>query len=114
MSSTGDMTFGNNGSNFLVNTPQCVAQVVLTRLLLWTNQWFLDLDEGTPYSTQILGKNTQSTYDNAILTRILETPGVVSIEAYSSQLEGRTLTWNARINTQFGSTAVTNQLSVTL
>lgn len=108
------MTFGNGGANFIVNAPATVRQVILTRLQLWTNQWFLDLSDGTPYSTRVLGKTTKATFDNAILNRILETSGVVSILAYQSSLNdsSRTLTWSATVETQFGTIEFTNQLSV--
>lgn len=116
MNSAGDMTFGQGSANFIIDEPAAVAQLVLTRLKLWTNQWFLDLNEGTPYSTQILGKNSKSTYDNAILTRLLETNGVVSILAYQSSLNdtSRLLTWSATLQTQYGTVQFTNQLSVTI
>lgn len=106
MSSSGDMTFGSGEANFLVNSAAAVAQLLQTRMALWTGQWFLDLTEGTPYSTQILGKNTQTTYDNAIITRILETPNVNAITAYESNLNTatRALTWTATLDTTFGQT----------
>ena len=103
MSPTGDMQFGNGTGNFLINSPAMVAQLVMTRLDLWTGQFFLDFTQGTPYSTSILGKNTKSTYDGAITQRILSTPGVASLQAYQSQLgANRRLTWEATINTLFG------------
>lgn len=107
MSPTGDMTFGNGVGNFLINTPAMVGQLVMTRLELWTFQWFLDFSQGTPYATSILGKNTKSIYDGAITQRILSTPGVASIQSYSSNLSSRRkLTWEATINTIFGQTSL--------
>lgn len=88
----GDYTFGVQGSNFLVNTPQAVAQAVMTRLKLFTNEWFLDYDEGTPWNTQILGRNTMPLFDQAIQERILETPGVTSLVSYQSQVDTTTRT----------------------
>lgn len=99
----GDSTFGSGSTAFFVNNAQAVAQAVETRLLLMTGEWFLDVTEGTPYSTQIIGKTTQ-TYDQAIRDRILGTEGVVSLVTYSSQLNRATrfLTVNAVVQTVYG------------
>lgn len=107
MSPTGDYVFGQGAAQFLVNTPEAVAQAVRTRLALWAGEWFLDLTEGTPYDTQILGTNTQSLYDQAIQDRILGTQGVVSIDEYYSVLDAtRNLTVNATITTLYGTTTL--------
>lgn len=101
-----DYTFGRGRNNFLVNSPATVAQAVLTRLLLMTDEWFLDLTEGTPYATQILGKYTEGTRDMAIRSRILDTQGVTGIVAYNSIVdrEQRTFTVSATIDTLYGQT----------
>ncbi len=112
MSSTGDMTFGNGTGNFLINSPAMVRQLLQTRLDLWTYQWFLDFTQGTPYATNVLGKNTKSTYDAAITQRILSTPGVASLQTYQSQLKtNRQLTWEATVNTIFGPTTASGAVS---
>lgn len=102
----GDYTFGQGQAEFLVDTPETVGQAVLTRLALWTGEWFLDLLEGTPYSTQVLGENTKPTYDQAIQERIIETPGVTAITEYASLLQGRALSITATISTLYGSTTI--------
>ena len=71
----GDMQLGK----YLENTPEAVAQAVLTRLRLWTEEWFLDVTEGTPWLQLVLGHGTQKTAIQAIRKRILETEGVQSI-----------------------------------
>jgi len=107
LSDTDDYVFGSGSSEFLVDSPATVAQAVKTRLLLATGEWFLNLAEGTPYSTEILGMGTQELYDQAIRERILSTPGVVSIDKYFSSLDAeRHLAIDATINTQFGVTTV--------
>jgi hypothetical protein len=114
MSPTGDMTFGNGTGNFLINSPAGVAQLAGTRLALWTGQWFLDLTEGTPYSTQILGKGTQSLYDNALTQRILGTTGVTAILSYQSQLNPstRALTYSATLDTAYSTSTIVGDLNV--
>ena len=101
----GDMRFGREGI-FLVDSPEAVAQAVKTRLNLLRGEWFLDINEGTPYTPEILGTLTQGTRDNAIKTRVLLTPGVTEIVDYSSSIEGRVMTVSATINTKYGSAAV--------
>lgn len=100
----GDMVIGHGEADYLKDTPECVAQAVVTRLRLLRGEWFLDLTEGTPYAPAILGKHTRATYDFAIRQRVLETEGVTDIEEYESMFDGETrrLTVNIRINTVYG------------
>jgi hypothetical protein len=60
LDANGDYTFGQNGANFLVNSPAAVGQAVLTRVKLMQGEWFLDQTAGTPYDTEILGAGTES------------------------------------------------------
>jgi hypothetical protein len=88
----------------LVNSAEAVAQAVQTRLRLATQDWFLDLTEGTPYFPSILGHGTNNSYDTALQSRILETPGVIGLEYYQSSLDAdtRRLTVVCQINTIYG------------
>lgn len=98
----GDYQFGN-GAEFLKDTPLAVAQAIYTRLLLHTNEWFLDSTEGTPYAEQIEGFGTQATRDPAVQSRIIGTPGVQELLSYNSALsKEREFTVNARVDTLFG------------
>lgn len=106
LSTTGDYQFGRSGI-FLQDSPACVAQAILTRLKLWTGEWFLDKTEGTPYEGQIIGHNTQGTRDVAIKQRIVETPGITELISYSSSVSGRRLTVSAQVATQYGPTSIT-------
>lgn len=99
-----DMTFGQGGQNFLINSPAAVAQAVDTKLRLWMGEWFLDLTEGTPYPSDVLGSNTAATRDSAIRDRILSTPGVSGIVSFSSELVGRAWSVSAVLNTIYGQT----------
>jgi hypothetical protein len=103
LSPSGDYVFGQGRQEFWVDSAEGVAQAVQTRLLLAQGDWFLDLTEGTPYSTQILGAGTRALYDQAIRTRILGTPGVLSIISYASELDSeRNLAVACTIQTQYG------------
>lgn len=98
---SGDMRFGRNQADYHRDSPDGVAQVVESRLNLWEGQFYLDLEEGTPYETQVLGRRTEALRDPALRTRILQTPGVARIEAYASALDRATrrLTVQATIAT---------------
>lgn len=104
MSADFDYTFGQGQANFLINTPVAVAQAVLTRMRLITGEWFLDLREGLPLYTDIIGKNTLDLYDQAIKLRVLDTQGVTEIVSYASQLdrEARQLRVQLTIDTVYG------------
>ena len=112
LDSNGDYSFGIGPNEFLVNSPEAVAQAVQTRLLLWEGEWFLDQSVGTPYLTRILGKGTQQFYDQAIQERILGNTGVQDISTYTSNLDAvaRKLTVSCTIDTIYGSTAFTQEL----
>jgi hypothetical protein len=98
------MTIGHGDADYLKDSPECVAQAVVTRLRLLREEWFLDLTEGTPYVPAVLGKHTKDSYDFAIRRRILETEGVTEITEYESIFDGETrgLTVNVRISTIYG------------
>lgn len=103
LSPTGDYTFGQGSANFWSNSPQGVAQSVQTRLLLWEGEWFLNTTEGTPFLQQVLGYNAQTLRDLAIKQRVLNTPGVTSINEYDSTVNPttRAFTVTMSITTQY-------------
>lgn len=105
---SGDMTFGSQQADFLRNTPETVAQAVITRLKLWLGEWFIDQSEGTPFQQAVLGKHTRNSIEPAIRSRILETQGVSSIDSFdlSINADERIVTINATISTQYGAAAV--------
>lgn len=102
---SGDYTLGS-GADFHANTPEAVAQAVLTRLRLWLGEWFVNTSDGTPWETEVLGKRQQrKNPDSAIKRRILGTPGVTEIADYASTYNGETRQFSisATINTAYGS-----------
>lgn len=110
LDANGDYLFGGEGQ-FFVNDPEGVAQAIRTRLLLMTNEWFLDANEGTPYDEDIRGYGTAATRDPAIIDRILGTPGVQSLLQYSSSLDkNRLFQVSARVATLFGEVQVTTSI----
>lgn len=99
----GDYQIGQGQANFWINNPQAVAQEIGTRLLLWEGEWFLDKFNGTPWSQEILGYGTTAIRDQAIKARILETPGVTSLNSFSSAVDPSTRKYTVQgsVLTQF-------------
>jgi len=98
LSATGDMAFGQGSSNFLINSSATIAQIIGTRLRLWSGEWFLNLKAGVPYLQQILGKpNSVATAEMVLRAQILACPGVSSIQLFSASYDAntRTITINA-------------------
>lgn len=104
LSPAGDMTFGQGDANFLVNTPETVAQAVMTRLRLLLGEWFMDTTDGTAWKTRVLGRYTQATHDPELRARILGTPGVVALVLYQSRVDAelRSLFVDCLIDTVYG------------
>lgn len=107
-----DYRLGNGSADMLRNTPETVAQAVVTRLALLAGEWFLDLQDGTPYVQGVFGRHTQASYDLVLRARILGTEGVTEILAYESLFDPdtRTLTVAVEIDTVYGPTSVTEVL----
>lgn len=104
MDANGDYVFMGN-SPFLVNSPEAVAQAVLTRLKLFTGEWFVDLREGLN-KRLILGYRTALTRDLAVKRRILGTQGVTRLTKYYSTVEVRNFRVVATIDTIYGPAAI--------
>lgn len=105
--SNGDFVLGT-GNDYLVNSPAAVAQIVLTRLRLWTGEYHLDATQGTPWAQSVLGEG-QSDPSAALKDRILSTPGVVAITSWSATEDPitRALSISAGLETLYGETVLT-------
>lgn len=112
LNADGDFVMGHGAADYLVDSPECVAQAVATRLRLLSGEWFLDLQEGTPYTTRVLGKQMPQSYDPILRARILQTEGVREITAYSSLFDGETrrLTVSVSLSTDYGPAELTEVL----
>ncbi|MDR3488823.1 MAG: hypothetical protein P4M05_28460 [Bradyrhizobium sp.] len=102
------MQFGQGQKNFYYNQKELVAQKCQTRLGLNVGDWVLNLPDGTPWRTDVLGFRTDSTRDPAIRARIQGTIGVTGLASYASQLNRATRAWTVQcpINTIYGQTIV--------
>jgi len=108
LSPDGDSNFGASQADFHRDSPEGVAQAVLTRIQLYTGDWFLDTSEGLDWRGKVLGTGTKNLYNLEIRARILGTTGVTGLDAYASERNGETraLSVQATISTAFGSIAV--------
>ena len=104
----GDFVTGHGAADFHADSPEAVAQAVLTRLRLWAGEWFEDIEEGTPDRQKVLGKYNLRRATPAIKRRILQTPGVSSISEFTASYDGetRTLTVSATIHTVYGAAVI--------
>jgi len=76
----GDWTFGKGRANY-ARRSDAIRQNVVTRLRSFTEDWFLDVAEGSPW-TELMGtKQTQSRILREVEARVLATDGVRSIES---------------------------------
>lgn len=104
----GDYTVGQP---WLSNSPETVAQAIGTRLKLWRGEWFVDRTDGTPYNEEILGKRGRGV-DVAIKQRILGTPGVTALTAFTASFDSvtRALSVQATVDTLYGPATVSEVL----
>jgi hypothetical protein len=66
-----------------------IVQNIKQRLLMFTNEWFLNLSEGTPWIEQILVKGqVQKPVEDILKARIRETVGVVELTEFSLEQVG--------------------------
>lgn len=100
----GDFSFGASELDYLRDVPEAVGRAAQSRLLLFLGEWFLDVEEGTPYFISILGKHSQAEADATIQDRVINTQGMVGIENYASEVDpvNRRMSAAMDINTIYG------------
>ena len=113
LDAAGDMTFGGGLNNYHIDTPDAVAQAVMTRLRQWRGEWFADTADGTPWLTHVLGERTQQIYEAVIRSRILQTPGVNRLVEFETEIDvnTRALTVTAAVDTIYGQTRFALELA---
>lgn len=104
-----------SGQLKLVSEGAEVAQHVRTRLQFYLEEWFLDLQAGTPYFQQIFTKPANlANIESIFKSRILNTPEVETLTEFSMDYEGnsvRKLTVSFSAETIYG---VINNEKVTI
>lgn len=107
----GDYVFGQQGDDFLKDSPEAVAQAVGTRLRETTGDWFLDKTVGTDWYGKVLGTATEPTRNLEVQRRILETPGVTQIAEYAAARDPdtRDFTVVSTVDTIYGEQATVQE-----
>lgn len=90
-----------NNDLVLVDGLSAIKQDILQRLRFYLGEWFLDTTKGVPYFQQILIKNPdQSKIDAIFINTILNTPGVITLTAYSFDLDSVNRILNIKFTAQ--------------
>ena len=101
----GDYLLGGGDGEFLGGV-KAVAQAIITRIKLLLNEWWENLNEGTPLWENILGNSGKDieSVDKIIINRILGTEGVLRVKDYESSfdVEKRTYSFKAIVDTVYG------------
>ena len=100
-----DYFLGGGEGEFLSGV-EAVAQAIITRIKLLLNEWWENLNEGTPLWESILGNSGRDIelVDRIILSRILGTEGVLQVKEYESSFntENRAYSFKATVDTIYG------------
>lgn len=112
LDANGDFSAGHGSADFFIDQPEAVAQAVLTRLRLWTGEWFLDTAEGTPYREQVLGVRKRQSAGPALRKRIAQTQGLEKVNSFYAGYDGeeRSLSVSAEVTTIYGETVISEVL----
>lgn len=105
----GDYSFGFGNANFYTDA-NAVAQAIGTKLKMFQGEWWEDVDDGLPLFQGILDVNGTSAsieaVDLIVQARIMETPYVNSMQAYTSSYENKAYTASGAASTTFGTVEV--------
>ncbi len=106
----GDYTFGKGLGDF-IDGSNAVAQAIQTKLKLYEDEWWEDLDDGLPMFQKILGHRTpKAEVANIIKKRILEVPNILEINTvdFSYNGQSRSYSFSCNVITIFGQAIILN------
>jgi hypothetical protein len=106
---TGDLEV-KNLNLYVIQGADRVRQQLTVKLRLWTSEWFLDTEFGTPYLDEILGKQISLSGAIAALKRsIMEVDDINQITSFNTDFDRklRKLTVTFECSTPFGLIRVT-------
>tara|TARA_R110000782_G_scaffold21181_2_gene57112 strand:- start:653 stop:1018 length:366 start_codon:yes stop_codon:yes gene_type:complete len=88
LDSNNDLLISEGRFRVVQDAPE-IIQHVRTRLQFYLEEWFLNLNSGTPYFQQIFTKPVNLANIESILkVRILETEGILKLTEFSMTYEG--------------------------
>lgn len=107
LSATGDYMFGNSQADFLVNSPEAVAQAIETTLRLFLGEWYLNVNDGTPWLEGVFGYNSKDEADETLQAAVLGVQGVQNLTNWTSSVDPQTRKYtsiSAVVDTIYGQT----------
>lgn len=112
LSPTGDYVFGMNEGGLFIDSPEAVAQVVMTSLKLFYGEWYLDTTVGMPWLQQVFGYGVKDIADQVIINYILNVEGVQDLTNWVSSYDPATRKYtsiSATLDTIYGQTQLQMQ-----
>lgn len=94
---THDWTFGQSLSNYAIAS-EAIAQNVITRLLSWKRDWFLDIEAEIDWETLLSERNTQDKIQNEIARVVRNTDGVARVVSVDASLKRQTRTASYQVS----------------
>lgn len=91
LDSNHDWTFGQSLANYARGS-EAIAQNVVTRLLSWQRDWFLDVEAEIDWEILLSERNTQETIRKEIARVTRNTEGVASVTFVNVSLKRQTRT----------------------
>lgn len=116
LTDSGDYAFGQGLSNFWIDVPQAVGQAAQTRMQLWQETFWRDLNEGLPMMQEILGQpatpDNIDNVNNIIEARLRGTTGLTFITELNTlyDRETRAYGFDATIQTLYSETEITGAI----
>lgn len=69
---------------------ESLKQRLIVKLYTWFGEWFLNVNEGTPWRQSILGKNrSKQTIDSILIERITSEPEVEQLVSFTSSIDNQ-------------------------
>lgn len=107
-----DYCFGRGQQNYISDL-EAVVQAVKSRLMLLKEEWWEDLEDGLPLWQDVIGgsgsEDHRKAVDILIRDRISGTEGVLAVTEYESQYENRRYTFQATVESIYGSFYLSNK-----
>ena len=99
----------SDGNLVMADGVEAIRQQVEQALRWWLGEWFLRLNEGVPYESEIFQRPASLGLISVILTdRALSVDGVDAVTDVRTSIDPQTreMRWSATVRTDFGSIAV--------
>lgn len=90
LDSNNDFVFGKGKASYKMQS-KAVLQNIQTRLKSFTDDWFLDTENGIDWITLLGSKGNQDRIEREIQKTILQTDGVVAIISFDVTVSDRNL-----------------------